>query len=282
MPILESASAQDLKRLLELFPVAALKDHWPNFKGTKEEIGFAIAGERDLGRITSFVDQHISCCRQHVHVFDPPDGAPTLPTEMGEASELVHADANHALFLTRFQYRVVLRDPLEESTLDFLWPARVDHWEGCWVLRLVVIEKNLASYFDRDYYLGGRSVEEVDLVYALSSNYMLGTTDLNKGVKTLWGDGFMDSPRVNFKKTLSTAREAMDEELGIREHNPELYEVLLEAPLYSTLFRLAPERGHQVSVISIDPSKGSIAFPRYTEVPGDTDHVIREILKRNQ
>ncbi len=34
----------------------------------------------------------------------------------------------------------------------------------------------------------------------------------------------MDSPRAKFKKPMSLASEAMDEELGIREYNPELYE----------------------------------------------------------
>ncbi len=36
-------SAQNIKRLLELFPVASLRSQWPNITGTKEEICFETA-----------------------------------------------------------------------------------------------------------------------------------------------------------------------------------------------------------------------------------------------
>jgi len=45
-----------------------------------------------------------------------------------------------------------------------------------------------------------------------------GRSDLHKGVKSLWEDEFMDSPRIKFKKPMSVASEAMDEELGIRQN----------------------------------------------------------------
>jgi hypothetical protein len=36
---IETATVQDLKRLLELFPIVTLRSEWPAYKGTKEEIG---------------------------------------------------------------------------------------------------------------------------------------------------------------------------------------------------------------------------------------------------
>lgn len=43
MGVLESASVQDRKRLLELFPIGNLRGAWPSMKGTKEEVCFAVA-----------------------------------------------------------------------------------------------------------------------------------------------------------------------------------------------------------------------------------------------
>jgi hypothetical protein len=73
----------------------------------------------------------------------------------------------------------------------------------------------------------------------------------------------------------------MDEERGIREHNPTLYETLLESPLFATMFQVNPESKCDVSVFLADPSRGYLAFPRYTARKGDTDRVISEILRQN-
>jgi len=39
---------------------------------------------------------------------------------------VVHAGVSHALYMSRVTYDIVLRDPLEETTLDFLWPIKIE------------------------------------------------------------------------------------------------------------------------------------------------------------
>jgi hypothetical protein len=58
---------QDRKRLLELFPISNLRETWPSLKGTKEEICFTIAEERNHEQTIRFVDENLSCCKQHVY-----------------------------------------------------------------------------------------------------------------------------------------------------------------------------------------------------------------------
>jgi len=53
MSLLGAAAVQDVKRLLELFPVSILKDQWRGEKGTKEEVCFAAASERNLWELGS-------------------------------------------------------------------------------------------------------------------------------------------------------------------------------------------------------------------------------------
>ena len=278
MKVDATASVQDLKRLLELFPVASLRQAWPEQKGTKEEICFNASEGKDYGKIATFVSEHFGCCKQHVYAFEAPDGGGLPETLCGEPAAI--SGPSSALFVARVRYEVVLRDPLEEVTLDFPWPIRVDLVEGgkYVLLRFVVLEKNVAQYFDRRCYVAGRSIEEKDVV-AEVSGWAGSRVDLHKGIKHLWGAGFMDSPSAKLKKALSMASEIMDEELGIREHNPELYEQIVENVLLGALFVISDE-SHGVSVFSVQPSNGYFAFPRYSD-KGGTDYVVSEILRNN-
>lgn len=281
MPILADASVQDIKRLLELFPIADLRQVW-DLPGSKGELCQAVADQRNNEAIKNFVDGHISCCKQHVYVFTPPDGtAPALPDTI-EGGERVHeAAGDHALYLVRSITTIVLKNPLLETTLEFLWPIRVQIADAHLIVRFVVLEKDLGAYFEGSYYVGDRGLDEKDIIASMVRGHDLAAADLHQGVKALWANGFMDSSRTKYKKPISLASEAMDEERGIREYNPELYAVLTESPLYNTLFVINPDRALTVSTFSVDPTRGTLAFFRYARA-GDTDIVIREILRHNQ
>jgi hypothetical protein len=108
------------------------------------------------------------------------------------------------------------------------------------------------------------------------------STQRSVSVKKLWGDGFMDSPKTHYKKSISTASEAMDEERGIKEFYPDLYELVKDSLLLNALFIVTPRTdGFSVTAFSMEPSKGCINFPRYSERRGDTDYVVNEILRHN-
>jgi len=282
MPTVAEASTQNVKRLLELFPISRLRAVWPAIKGSKEEVCQAIAEAKEPDQVVAFVNEHFSCCRQHVHVFDRPAGGFALPARLAEATAEVLAAGEDALYVVRSEYKVVLKDPLEEATLEFLWPIRIEMTDAHLIVRFVVLEKDLGAYFDRPYLLNNRGSDEKDIVNGLASGYSLTPADLHRGVKKLWVDGFMDAPKTKYKKAKSTAAEAMDEELGIKEHNPELYAQLLESVMFATMFKVDSARALTVEVFSVDPSTGYIAFPRYADNAGDTDVVIREILTNNQ
>lgn len=76
------------------------------------------------------------------------------------------------------------------------------------------------------------------------------------------------------------ASEAMDEELGIREHNPELFEVLADSVLLNALFTVSDQEKIGASHFSVNFTEGYFAFPSYSE-EGGTDRVITAILERN-
>lgn len=280
--MLETASNLDIKRLLELFPIHNLKQGWPDLKGSKDEMCVSIAESRDYPKILDFVYNNISCCRQHVHIFTHGPNLTSLPTTVEDGAKVYELEGAHAVFLARFRYSVVLREPLEETTLDFLWPIRVELTTDYLVVRFVVLQKNLGSYFDRQFYVGGKNIDESSVIQLMVNSDLAQYADIHKGIKALWDAGFMDSKNTRYKKPFSTASEEMDGELGIREHNPELYEIIMDSPLYNTTFIVGSDKGTTVTALSADPSRGYLAFPRYSERIGDTDHVIGEIIRLNQ
>lgn len=280
MGTFDTASVQDHKRLLELFPIVNLRHFW-QLKGTKEEVCHQAAETQNLDRIGEFVDEHFGCCKQHVYVFRKPDEITGPPATLGgEAPARMVGDAR-ALYVLRTTYEVVLREPLEETSIDFLWPIWLEiSPDGSYIaLRFVVLEKTVSAYFDRPCYVPNRSVEEKDIVKEVEQ-WAAERADLHKGIKELWKNKFMDSPSAKQKKALSMAQEIMDAELGIRENNPALFEELQENPLLSAFFVIS-DKNCGADVFSAKPSEGHLAFPRYSQ-KGGADFVISEILRNNQ
>jgi hypothetical protein len=274
---MDHTSTLDRKRLLELFPVTIIRSTWSEIKGSKSDICSAAAEGRAADELLKFVAQHLSTCKQHVYVFDRTDKT-QLPKELFGA-EGYFPNADTGIYVIRTTFTTLLRDPPEETTIDFLWPVAIELRDKYVVLRLVSLEKNLSSYFERPCYVADRSIDERNVLQSVYQNTG-GITDLHKGIKKLWQEAVIDSPRAKYKKPKSMASEAMDEELGIREHNPELYLILAESVILNALFTVSDEEKMGVSHFSMNFNEGYLAFPSYS-AEGGTDNVIKAILERN-
>jgi hypothetical protein len=277
VPILQEATILEVKRLLELFPISKLRAAWPEAEGAKDEIATAVSEGREHDQILDFINCNFSACKQHIYVYS--SDKPQIPVGILAGERVFHERGGHSLYLVKVQYRVVVRDPLENVDIDFLWPVRIETTTDSVIVRFVTLEKNLASYVGVPHLVAGRSVDEDDILAAFGK---LERADLHKGIKALWENGFMDCSRAKYKKPKSLAWEAMDKQQGIRENNPDLYAVLKKSVLHETVFQIAKDQNNSVSMFSADPSVGYLGFPRYSETVGDTDIVVREILRRNQ
>ena len=242
-----------------------------------------VVGAAQIKRIAEFVDSRFGCCKQHVYVFSH-NGSAKLPAHVVDGEKVLDVDGIRGLYLNRAKYVVVLRDPLEEDTLEFLWPIsvelkRIHHSapKDYMIVRFVVLEKNVSSYFDRPAYIAGKSITEETVLAGITAG--LTTADLNKGIKKLWADGYIESTRSRFKKKYSLSSETMDEERGIKEHYPELYAIMQQSPLYTTLFEVNDDNS-TVDHFSADPSRGIIGFSSYSD-KGDTDAIIGKIISNN-
>jgi hypothetical protein len=281
MQFLNSATVPELKRLMDLFPAANIRANWPSLKGHKDDLCKAIAEQHDLAAIAKFTDENLSCCKQHVYIFSHGNDLKTLPDSVVGGEGVVSVVEKHTTYVIRTQYKVYLSDPVTEAILDFLWPVRLDLLPKRLIVRFVVLERDLASHFKKEYHLGGRTVDEDGVLAELKTDGLLAATDLHKGIKKLWADDFMDCHKAKYKKPKSVASEAMDNEEGIKKNNPELYKVLQKSVLLSAVFQVGDDQKTTVSAFSSEPPLGFLSFTRYTEKRGDTDIVIQKILASN-
>ena len=173
------------------------REAWPEPKGTKEDVCFSVAEREKPEDLTTFIAGNLSCCKQHVYIFDY-DEAPAL-TDTLPGGERVYSDRARTLYVVRTRFTLVLRNPLEEMPIDFLWPVEISLADRHMVVRFVSLEKNFSAYLGRASYIANRSVEESTILSALWNDLHLNSTDIHKGIKTLWENGFMDSPRPVLK-----------------------------------------------------------------------------------
>jgi hypothetical protein len=288
MAVLSTATAEDLTNLLELFPVNRIKDHWPKTKGRKDDVAKTIVATEKRSSIVEFVDQYLSCCKQHIYVFRHEKEITKLPTAGTGSGERVlerqKETEGSALFLYWAEFSAVLTDPYEDAKLKFLWPFRFEYTKSAAIVRLIVIEKSLSAHFgDRSYIAARKETDEAVLIGSLLKTLEtpLAKADLHKGIKKLWKDYSIDCVRVTYKDPYSTESTMMDEECGIREKKPKLYESLLEVPLLNAKFKIKSKTLSSASAFYTTPADGYLAFTRYNEFAADTDNVVREILKHN-
>lgn len=268
------------QRLLGLFPVATLREAFSN-KGKKEEISRKLASTSDaqqLVEIADFVDKNLLFCKQHVYFFSH-NGDAVLPREIPHG-ELVKEQKDHALYLARITYEVVKLDPLENGSIDFLWPIRIELYQNYLLVRFVVLEKNVGSYFDRMVLVRGKSLSEEAITASVLVDGTVGPADLNKGFKTLWDKNRIDATRIKYKKPGSMVTQSMDEERGLKQVDPKAYEELSRLPLYQSVF-IPYESFTDVGAFTADPTKGFIGFTRYFKEGASGDELIRQILKNN-
>ncbi len=285
MPILENAARVEIERLLKLYSADSLRTVWATDTAkTKDAIAQSVSQQAALRpQVLTFVEDHFSTCKQHVYVLEVGATAITFPTMLGDMERVSQAPAR-ATYIARVQRHVIVEesDGLQPKALNFLWPVRLDLIHNHLAVRFITLEKDLRTYFPgQKVYNGAKGLEEKDLIAPIMAGLELGIADLHTGIKALWQTEFMDAFSVRFKRPRSTDTSAMDEERGIREFAPDLYQQLLTLPLGKTSFRVAAAQNCGVDSFSVDPSKGVIGFPTYSEPAGETDRVIREILQRN-
>lgn len=277
MSFLGDASEDERERLLGLFPVANLRASFG--AGSKEDICVreaATATRAQISAVERFVAHHVGCCRQHVYVFDTA-GRARLPGGIIDGARIASSSGSWGCYLVRATFTVTILEPLSQDTMTLLWPIKIDIHDGFFVVRFVILEKDVAALFGDNARITGKSLTEEDILARIAGGF--GPCDFNTGVKELWRTDFHDCIQIKFKKAHSMSSEAMDERKGIKQHYPAVYSQIRNDPIYASSFKIL-DPTIALEGYFANPSNGMLGFPKYSPL-GATDAVIRKILENN-
>ena len=277
-----------LERLLGLFSVQKLALHFGSTEKTRDAIIHSIIENFTAENIVDFAYLYHSTTKHHVHLFEhsardlrhlPADalGLPTLAKTENRSRRW--------FYLLDLPFTVYLRDPLETTETVFPWPIKIICDREFLEVDFTIMEKRMAARFDPDRLIKVvRGHDESTIREQLLPRLELPELrplDFNRGIKSLWNDRIIDAPSVQFKKARSTAREAMDGEYLIRRDAPEVYQELVDKPLFKTSFKWVEGDGLSIDHFAVDPSEGIVTFGTFSDLERGAEHVVREILRRN-
>lgn len=269
------------ERLLSLFPVKVLRDYWETKAYTRGDVVKEVANTYTIDSIEDFVEQYLGCTKQHIYIFSC-NGLKFESLEEAPSfcdSIVINDNSSEIMCLVDLTYKVFLENPDERIDLEFLWPIQIHLQKNILIVKMVVMEKNVSTYFEnRNAKVLSRSIAEDLFIAKLVEDLQLKHLDLNKGIKTLWNSREIDAENVRYRKEKSVSGETMDEGYTVRENCPDEYQKAMRAPLLMTAFKIYGD--YKMSHFSTNPTEGVIRFPMFSE-NGETERLVRHVLESN-
>ncbi len=283
MPI---GNPEVLERILDLFPADTLEEfEQVTGKMTKADAIAAIAAGYERDRVLGFVANNFGRLHQHVYMFEQ-TGAVRVADSFGEPFGVRNdAGETHSHYLAELWHHLVVEPPLERIQVEFAWPLKVVEAPGHVRIHLTIMSRSPQSYIgDQKTVVSAKQVPTeaglVELFRLFPGVDGRAPLDLNRGIKALWDADQFDAPSVQYKRARSTAKDVMDEDFTVKAHDPALYEVLHDKPLFGTTFRFMQE-DPCVPHFHVQPTDGFFRFRRYSSSNDCVDRVIRSVLENN-
>lgn len=285
--MLAEATPLALSRLLNLYPVSSLKSKWPQQRKKGELLAWVVE-HADRKEIREFLSEYLSCCKQHVYLFSHENDVQNLPRfripDAEKVSESQVNDAQVLLYIAEVEFHVVFTNPLGEDRIKFLWPIRLEFTREHLVVRFVMMEKNVRTYFPNavSSRTVGRSLSEPAILRHLKDVLIeLKPLDINKGIKHFWDIDRIDSTKMKYRKSKSMTTETMDAGSGIKKTYPADYKELIKKPLHDGTFKMAENVESSIDGFLSNPTFGYLGFSSYSEHQGDTETFVTEIIRNN-
>jgi uncharacterized protein YrzB (UPF0473 family) len=291
-----------LERLLKLYPVKVVKEHFLNLDSTKQsELIPEIVKKYPASAIEQFAFDKIGHTKQHVYIyrlnkkFDRTVFKKALfPIDIKSEGKF-DSDSFYKNKFTNYvflcfpviEYDVSLMNPLVQERVNFIQPTRVVISGQNVVVQTTIMEKKLDSYFPEDRKVldvikrNGEDQFIAQIIKFFQKDYYIQICDLNKGVKNLWEHDVVDSRYVKFKKSKSTTTETMDEEYTLKAQYPEVYKQIMAGPMNKTVFRYLRGDDKFSRTFMVDPTQGELSMNIFPENTDQIWNVINEILAGN-
>ena len=278
------------KRLLKLFPVKILKDHFKP-ESVSEELFDEVVSKNIKANIDAFAYGNLEYTKQHIYVYNFGTTLDVLninytsfplpivnkSSSAGEVSIVISPIVD---------FKVILSNPFEETVLKFNQPFKIVLSDKHLVFYVTILEKKINSYFQNDrQVLNIEKINDENFILEQICNYFDRNNpmvcDLNKGIKRLWDSDSVDCKYAKWKKDRSTTTETMDEDYTLKSQYPDVYQNLISSPLKKMLFKYIKEDDLFPEHFTIDPSVGQISIPIFPKTSNQNGNVVKTILSNN-
>jgi len=288
-------AAQARERLLNLFPAHAIRSAWSLGNITKERAVEHLVKTASAQDTNAFAFDHFPLTKQHVDLLLPsPRVHPSARLNLitGETPVLRRTEDGETqyFYLLDVRFEVVFLETLHREFIDFKWPILVGVQPNLLQVKFTILEKDVRSYFrDTDagrVMVSRRSVDEKAILKLIQDEFRrhdrkLEPLDINRGVKALWAQDYIDSQDARWKKHRSTATETKDERFFLKRDLPEVCETVRRSPLLKAQFQFMRDSDQFVPHFVVEASSGVLRFPMYCNRRESTLNVIAKILELN-
>jgi len=282
-----------LTRLLKLFPIKAVKEHF-DLQGKWDEIIVEIFAKHPQKVIFDFVSANIDYTRQHVHIcsLQRVFRSSSFDTEGFPLPILTAVNLNNEctiVALPVITFNVLVTKPYEETTVQFYQPIKVTLKNRHLIIQVTTLEKNLSHYFEGERKVVDSSREPHEEYNLSAIQYFVDSKgldarkcDIHKGIKKLWEDEIIDCKYLKRKKSKSTDTTTMDENYTIKRDYPDEYEGMKDKPLLKTLFRYIGEKPEYFCEhFNADPMQGVLGIASFPENTSQIQNIVNDILEHN-
>ncbi|KQS34019.1 hypothetical protein [Dyadobacter sp. Leaf189] len=284
-------TARDISdRLLRLYPVAVVKEHFNKAHQGQDHLLREIVAENATSVIDAFALDQTDRTKEHVYIYEC-RGVPRFDlSELGKeapdrTSEVAGFTVNK--YLLEVDSEILVKEKKEFVTLTNKWPVSIYFKRGIVILRITILDRYIKYFGNANVVNLGQgfsesSIRDVVVKSLFSNNSNPVPLDITKGVKELLKKDLIDATNIKFKKDKSTSTEALDEEHTLKVAMPDVYDDMMGRPIEKTVFKFLGNQDDQYpNHFRVEPQKGEISFSLYATDTDAHTAAIKLILENN-
>lgn len=275
-------------RLLQAFSVNDLREVFSidsSIRMQKDVIYNILKGNNEKN-IIKLLFTNYNLLKQHIYFYDIQG---TVPKELFYKHpflyDVITKSRNHKIYYFIFKenfgiYNVEIN---QIQNITFNRPVKVEIKGTNAIISINILERDISSIIKAKAVSVNRKSNDNDILNSLTTNnksIFFIKKDLNKGIKYLWQNDFIDAYKVKFKKSKSTSSETMDEDHLIKKQMPELYNEIMKSPLDTTVFKYL-KNDDFVKHFTANPRDGILSFNTFPTSKNGIDTVVKLIVQNN-
>lgn len=273
-------------RQLDKFSIYHLKENFNSDKVRKNNVIDDILNQNSNNVLQNFIFDNFGALKQHIYMFRLNHPIPNNWTSDENNLISIVQEGNTTTFNLAFNSNtnVFSFESNQMESVVFRIPVRLIIQDDIVTIKINKQESQVSKYFNFPVKFLNKVTSEKDILDMIKESLPDGITfiplDLNRGIKRMWEDDYIDSFYSSFKNDSSTSTETMDEHMLLKEKYPELYESIKHKPINRSMFTILDNQSLIPNFV-ISPLSGIVSISTYPKSIDAIDELLDMILNFN-